>query len=243
VSYLYHIILYQPLLNVLVFFYNTIAFHDFGLAVIFLTILVRLILFPIYQKSLRHQTIMQELQPRVAKIQELHKSNKEQQSRALLDLYKEHNINPFSGFLFLLIQLPILFAVYGIFLQSFTPDFFKDLYGFVAQPAVFNTTFFGLINLSKGSIVVVVLAAFAQYYQGRMTIKKPAPGVELTAADRMARNMLYIAPAITILIFMRLPAALSLYWLITSLISIGQQALVIKQRDHGKLGCIPPKTD
>jgi YidC/Oxa1 family membrane protein insertase len=240
---LYHLIIYQPLLNALVFLYQTIAFGDLGLAIVFLTILIRLLLFPVFQKSVEHQMIMQYLQPKLKKIQETHATNREEQSRAMLALYREHRVNPFSGFLLLLVQLPILFAVYRIFLTSFTPTVFKDLYGFITPPATLNTTLLGLINLGKGSMVVVACAAIAQYFQGRMSLRKLAPGEVPGAADRMARNMVLIGPALTILIFFRLPAALALYWFVTALFSIGQQAIVNKKIADGKLGIIHTKTN
>jgi len=239
---IYNLIIYQPLLNTLIFLYKTVAFGDLGLAIIFLTIIIRLVLFPLFQKSVEHQMVMQALQPKLKQAQEAHHGNREKQSQAMLELYREHRVNPFMGFLLLLVQLPILFAVYHIFLKSFTPDVFKDLYSFVVAPAALNPMFLGLINLAKGSTVVVACAAIAQYIQGRTSLRKLAPGEEVSSADRMARNMVLIGPAITILIFYRLPAALALYWFITSLFSIGQQAIVNRKIADGKLGNLHTKT-
>jgi YidC/Oxa1 family membrane protein insertase len=145
----FHIILYQPLLNILIFFYNTIAFGDLGISIIFLTILIRLILFPIFQKSVRNQTILQKIQPKIKKIQEDHKHDKEKQAKELLSLYREHKVNPFSGFLFLLIQLPILIILYQLFLRGLTAASFGDLYNFIATPKNFQTFFLGLINFQN----------------------------------------------------------------------------------------------
>src|SRR3989344_8878862 len=125
-TYFYDHIIYYPILNALVFLYNTIAFHDLGIAIILLTILVRVILYPLFHKSARHQAISQRLQPEVKKLQELHKHDKKKQTEAIMELHKEHGINPFSGFLLLLVQLPILIALYQILSASMKPEFLSE---------------------------------------------------------------------------------------------------------------------
>lgn len=145
--FLYNTIIYNPLLNALVFFYQTIAFHDLGVAIIILTICIRLLLFPLFQKSTRYQIVMQALQPKIKKIQEDFKHDKKKQSEAMMEAYKEYGMNPFSGFLFLLVQLPILIALYHIFLNIFSPEVFQNVYSFIIPPATLNVTFLGLLNL------------------------------------------------------------------------------------------------
>jgi len=238
---LYNTILYQPFLNVLIFLYNTIAFNDLGLAIIFLTILMRLILFPLFHKSARHQTIMQRLQPELKKIQDLHKGSREKQTQAMLDLYKRHNVSPFSGFLFLLIQLPIMIALYQIILKSLRPGFLSGLYSFVHAPAAINPTFLGLINLAERSIIVVVLAALAQYFQGKLSLPKPAKDGVSDPAQKMARQMVFIGPVITLIIFYNFPAAIALYWLVTSIFSIFQQIIINRQKTDGEPGNVNQK--
>ena len=109
---LYTTYLYQPILAVLVFIYNSVGFSDLGLSIIILTILVRIILFPIFYKSAKDQTLLQRLQPHIKKIQLDHKDNREVQAKALLSLYKEHKVNPFTGFALLLVQLPIFIVLF-----------------------------------------------------------------------------------------------------------------------------------
>jgi YidC/Oxa1 family membrane protein insertase len=225
----FHVILYQPLLNALIFFYNTVAFGDLGISIILLTVLIRLILFPIFQKSVRSQTILQRIQPKIKKIQEDHKHDKEKQAKELLSLYQEHKVNPFSGFLFLLIQLPILIILYQLFLKGLTTASFGDLYNFIATPKNFQTFFVGLINLQNKSILLVVLAAIAQFFQGRLALPKIDKTKELSPAERITRQMVFTAPLITLFIFFNLPAAVSLYWLTSSMFSIGQQVIINKQ--------------
>jgi YidC/Oxa1 family membrane protein insertase len=226
---IFHIVLYQPLFNALVFLYQSVAFHDLGIAIILLTVIIRAILYPLFYKSLKHQTALQRIQPAIKQIQESHKDNRERQAQALLALYREHKINPFSGFLLILVQLPILWALYRVFLDGFSPESFVDLYSFISVPEAANNLFLGLINIGTPNIIIVVLAALAQYFQGKLGLArvKKAEG-EPTAAERMGRQMVFIAPVITIIILFSLPAAIGIYWLTTSVFSIFQQIVVNK---------------
>ncbi len=233
-KFLYTTIFYQPLFNALVFLYQTVAFGDLGIAIIFLTLIIRIILFPLFQKSLRHQLVMQELQPKVKKLQTEHKSDVQKQTREIMALYKEHKVNPFSGFLFLLIQLPILFALYQIFFKV-SGGGLEGLYGFITKPEVLETSFLGLINLSKRSIVMVVLASVLQYFQGKISLPKLVPGQTLSPAEKVSRQMVFIGPVLTAVIFLQLPAAVSLYWATTSIFSIVQQLFINRRHELGRI--------
>ncbi|MEK7086984.1 MAG: YidC/Oxa1 family membrane protein insertase, partial [Patescibacteria group bacterium] len=92
---LFNAVFYQPILSVLIFIYNNLAFHDLGLAIIFLTILVRIVLFPLFYKGAKDQALIQRLQPHIKKIQLDHKVDKAKQAQELMALYKEHRFNPF----------------------------------------------------------------------------------------------------------------------------------------------------
>ncbi len=232
--------LVNPLINALVFFYDTIAFQDFGLAIIFLTLLIRIILFPLFYKSTKNQILIQRIQPELNKIQHDHKDNKEKQAQAMMDLYKKHNVNPFAGFLMIFIQLPVLIAIYRVFLQGFTPAIFEHLYSFISKPEHLNTTFLGLLDLKNGSILMVSLAAIAQYLQGYFMMPKAEKGKELSSAERINQQMMYIGPVLTVVILGKLPAAIGLYWLVTSLFSVVQQVYINKnlnlkeeKKEHG----------
>ncbi|MDP2668875.1 MAG: YidC/Oxa1 family membrane protein insertase [bacterium] len=238
--FLYDAIIHQPLLNALVFFYNTVAFEDFGVAIIFLTILVRIVLFPIFHKSARHQTVMQRIQPKIQQVQKDHK-DKAKQAEEMMKVYKEHNINPFSGFLFLLVQMPILIALYKIFIGVSDADFFDGLYSFVARPEFFQPLFADLINLSERSIVIVGLAALAQYFQGKLSLSAKSHDSAASQAEKIGRKMVYIGPILTIAIFYNFPAAVSLYWATSSVFGIFQQIIINKKLQHGELGTVNQK--
>src|ERR1700722_5822542 len=158
--YLYHLIFKYPILNLLIFFYQTIAFHDLGLAIIFVTLFIRLILYPFFHTGAKQQILMQRIQPHIKKIQEQHKDDREKQAQALMALYKEHGVNPFSTILLLIVQLPILLALYRIILYELaTNATIVGLYPFVHAPQTINAMFLGLINLQAKNIWIVILAA------------------------------------------------------------------------------------
>ncbi len=214
---MFKIFLIDPLHKALFLFYNTIAFQDLGAAIILLTFLIRLILFPLFYKSAKNQIILQRLQPEIQKIQHDHKDNKEKQAQAVMELYKTHKVNPFSSFLVILVQLPILIALYRVFLGDFSNV---------------HTLFLGLIDLKSRSILIVSLAAITQYFQGVLTLPKPPVGGEknreLSAAERMGKQMVYFGPIFTVLVLWNLPSAIGLYWLATSVFSVVQQIYINK---------------
>ena len=147
----FYVILYQPLFNCLVLLYNYIPGHDFGIAIIFLTIIIRIILFPISVKAVKSQRSLQRIQPRMQEVQRKYKDDKEKQAKEILALYKEEKINPFSGLLLALIQLPILIALYRVFWNGLNPKELIGLYSFVANPGHINAIFLGIIMLSRKS--------------------------------------------------------------------------------------------
>lgn len=218
-SNLFHKILYQPIFNVLVFLYQYLG--DLGIAIIVLTILIRLVLFPLFYKGAKDQAIMQRLAPKIKEIQANHKNNREKQAKALMELYREHRVNPLSSFLLIFIQLPILIALYQVFMK-----------GLSIESGFLELSFLGLINLSERSAIIVGLAAAAQYFQGKLSIvKSEKPFKDLTSTERMGRQMVYLGPILTVvfLYFFNLPSAVGLYWLTTSLFSVIQQIIINKR--------------
>jgi YidC/Oxa1 family membrane protein insertase len=224
-STLFHLILTQPLFNLLVVLYKYVTFADLGLAIIALTIVVRFALYPIFYKGLKSQMVMQKIQPEITKAQQENKGDKEKQAKALMDVYKRNKVNPFSSILYVFAQLPLLIAIYRIFLQGLNEDSFKNLYSFVSAPEVVNHQFLGILDISQPSMIIVALAVIAQYYQSKTAMAKQTSA---TAAPMM-KYMMYIGPLLTLLILPKLPAAIGLYWLTTSVFSIFQQLLINKQ--------------
>lgn len=224
----FHTILVKPLFNILIWFYNVIPGNDLGWAIIALTLLIRIILIPSFQKSLRSQKELQELQPKLNEIKEKYKDNREAQTKATLEVYKTHKVNPFSSCLPLLVQLPILLALYRVFLSGLNDDVTLGLYPFVVNPGKINTNFLGLVELSRSNFIFALLAGASQFIQSKMMIPKTPASQDKTAA-LMTAQFTYFMPILTILIAMSLPAGLSLYWLVTTLFAIGQQYYIIRK--------------
>ncbi len=230
----FNLILYQPLFNTLILLYEYLPGHDFGVAVIALTVLIRLILYPLMVQSIKSQKVLGEAQPKMQEIQSKYKGDKEKQAKALMELYQKEKINPFGGCLPLLIQLPILIALYQVFWKGFQPAAMTYLYSFVPHPGVINPVFLGVINLAEASLALAVLAGITQFFQTKMVIPKTQTK---KSKDQMAqfsgmmqKQMLYFFPILTVFILWKLPAAIGLYWIITALFSILQQYIILKPR-------------
>ncbi len=227
--YLYQQIFYRPILNLLIFFYQTIAFHDLGVAIILVTLFIRLILYPFFHTGAKQQMLMQRIQPKVKEIQTKHKDDRDQQAKALMELYKEHGVNPFSGILLLIIQIPILLTFYWVVRAGIGTTAITGLYSFIAVPQNINTMFLGIINLTKPNIILIFAAAAGQFLQAKLAIyRNPSNTSAPTQAEKIARQMVFVGPLITILVFYNFPAALGLYWLMSSLFSAAQQYFVNK---------------
>lgn len=231
---MFQTLFYIPFLNALVFLYETVSFHDLGIAIILLTFLIRLILLPLFYKGAKDQSLMQKLQPEIKKIQHDHKDNKEKQAQAMMDLYKTHKVNPFSGFLMILVQLPVLIGLYRVFYKGISPETLVNLYSFVSAPGNVNATFLHLIDLQKPSILMVILAAAAQYIQGKLTLPKIEKGQEPSSAEQVGRQMVFMGPILTIIILSKMPAAIGMYWLVTSVFTLTQQIYINKTLNIAK---------
>lgn len=238
-GYIYNLIFYQPVLNLLIYFYDTISFNDLGVAIIFVTIIIRLVLYPVFHRGAKQQMLVQRIQPKIKKIQELHKNDKEKQTQELMELYKEHGVNPFSSILLILIQLPIMLALYWVVNAALTPGEIAGLYSFIEAPQSINSLFIGLVDLTKPSLVLILLAAVAQYFQSRLAIyRDPKNNAPLSPAEKMAHQMVFIGPIITIVIFYSLPAAVGLYWLVTSVFSVLQQIIINRHFKKGETAAV-----
>jgi len=224
---LFHSIIYQPIFNALIFLYNIVPGHDLGIAIIILTIIIRLILYPLAKKQIDSQKKMQELQPEIKRIQEKFKNDKEKQGRELMNLYKEKKVNPASGCLPLVVQIIFIIALYQALVAGINFSECKDLYSFVACPSGIKTGFLGILDLAKPSLVLAALTAAAQFFQTKMMMgtKKQSvvSGEKADFTQTMNKQMLYFGPLLTLFIGAKFPAGLPLYWLVMTLFMIGQQ--------------------
>lgn len=232
-------ILYKPLFNILVFLVWAIPGHDVGTAIIILTVLIRVLLMPATANSIKAQKKLKDLQPEIDKIKEKHKDNQQAQAKATMDFYQANKINPFSSCLPLLIQLPILMVLYYVFQSGLSTDRFADLlYGFTPRPQFVDTFFWGM-DISKSNIYLAIITGLLQFWQTKqMTPSEPAKKDDKQNAFQSAlgKQMLYVMPIFTIFIAMKLPAALPLYWSVTTLFMIVQQHYLLKDGKSDKKG-------
>jgi len=173
------------------------------------------------------------LTPELKKIKERHKDNQQEQARLTMELYKKEGVNPFSGCLTLLIQLPIIFALYYVFLSGIKFDP-KLLYSFISLPQTIGTFFLG-INLAQKSMILAFLAGVTQYFQLKLSMPAPTKreeGVTLSFQEELTRNMnvqmKYIFPFLVFFIAYSFSSAIALYWLVSNLFAIGQELYVKK---------------
>lgn len=232
ISSVFHEILYRPIFNVLVFTYNSIPGHDLGVAIILVTILLRILLHPLSHKAIKSQKALEALQPKVKEIQQNHKT-KEDQARAVMEFYKEHKISPFSSFAPLLLQLPILLALYRVFFSGLKPESLSALYSFVANPGVLKPFFLGIIDIAHPNAILAILTGVAQFIQSKGMVQKKGAGSNASGSQdisaMMSKQMVYVMPLFMVFIAWKLPAGLALYWIVTSLFTFAEQHFIHKR--------------
>ncbi len=236
---LFTTLLYQPLFNLLVFLHNVIPGHDMGIAIILLTLIIKLLLLPLSLQATRSQKALQDLQPKMQEIKKKYKNNKEQQAQALMELYKREKVNPLSSCFPLLIQFPFLIAMFQVFRNGFKPESLDLIYSFIERPESLNPISFGIMDLSSPIPVLAVLAGVAQYWQTKMLSRQKPPvksegSKDENIATLVNKQMMYMMPVLTVFIGFSLPGGLTLYWLVTTLLMVLQQKLMF-YKDNPKL--------
>lgn len=234
-STIWNFLFYKPIYNLLILLINKVTFGDVGLAIVLLTVIVKLILFPLTRKSIKTQVVMKKMEPELAQIKKDYPDNKEEQARKTFELYKKYDTNPFSGFFVVLLQIPVIFALYYAFSKGLTSEV-KPLYSFVEYPLVFKNNFLGLFDLHSKSIILALMTGLTQFIQGylAMPIK---PKTELNAqpnqpevktfseelSSSMQMNVKYVLPIIITFISYRISSAVVLYWMVSNLFTIAQE--------------------
>jgi YidC/Oxa1 family membrane protein insertase len=231
-SSLFHTYIYIPLYNALVGILSLGTWVDMGIAVILLTILVKLALAPLSLKAARTQVLMQGLEVPLREIREKYKDNREELGRRTLALYREKNINPFSSFFTLLIQLPIIFGLYFVFWRGGLPTVDTSLlYSFVSAPSIVDMTFLGFMDMAGKSTFLAFLAGLTQFFQAHITLPKEkpregAPSFQDDLARSMRLQMRFVLPVIIVFVAYIATAAVALYWVTSNIFSIYQELSV-----------------
>lgn len=276
----------EPIFNLLTVITAVIPGHNFGLALLVFTILVRLAFWPLVKKQVQHSRALRQLQPEIKKIKQRFKGQRQQEQMATMALYKQKGFNPFAPMGYMLLQIPVFIGLYQVVNRLANPvngsaleklqaqDLGGHSYDFVADlgwsqqlqagTEQFDATFLGLVDLSRaalgaeglfvGALIIVLLAAVAQYYSTKQMLSWQAPqkagqktpklrqlmrdqsqGKDVDQADINAavnKGTVYIFPGIVLLVSLGLVAALPFYWLANNLVAYGQQYQIYQQLDQ-----------
>lgn len=182
----------QPIFNLLIGLYSIVPGGDFGISLILFTIIVRFALFPLVKKQLHQTKVMKKLQPELSRIKAETKGNKQLEGTRMLELYKQHGINPFRSILILIIQLPIFIALYQVItiftnqrdqISRFTYDVLEGIgpiQDLIKNPEQFSEKLFGVVDLASPVFgqnqmnipvfIIAIIAAITQYYMGKQLI-------------------------------------------------------------------------
>lgn len=235
ISAIFHAAIYDPLYNGLVFLVDVVPGHDMGIAVVVLTILVRIILIPLSRRAVQAQLAMKKIAPEVEKIKVKYKDNREEQTKATFALYKANDIHPFASLGLVLVQFPILIALYWVFYKNGFPDVDPTLlYSFVRPPATVDLHFLGVIDMGGKSIVLAILAAVTQFIYTRLSMGPREKALDSTPVEAsLSRDMAksfdlqarYVLPVVIGVIGLTIPAAAPLYWATSNTFMIIQEYL------------------
>ncbi|MBU6321184.1 MAG: membrane protein insertase YidC [Patescibacteria group bacterium] len=217
----FHVVFYNPIYNALVALVALVPGGDVGVAVILTTILIRLILLPFSLSAARAGRAMKALEPRLKELKEKHKDDKEAEALATWALYREARVNPFAGFLTVLVQLPVLLALYWVFrYEPFTMIDSARLYTFTPVPAHASMEFIGLLSVAGKSVLLAVLAGATQFLQAHFALSNATPAASGGQADFqkvMGTQMKYVFPVLIGVISYTTSGAVALYFITTNL--------------------------
>lgn len=230
-------IIYIPLYNLLILILN-VSWIDAGIATVILTVLVKVVLYPLSKKATVTQTLMKEKEGEISSLKEKYK-DKQEQAIKLMEFYKTNKINPFSSILTIIIQIPIILSLYYIFLRSGLPNIDTGLlYSFIKVPASVSMNFLGLIDISQKSILLAILAAASSFWQMHLASKstnnqgKPVSAKATVGKEDfsqiMSKQMKYTMPLVVFFISWKISGVVALYWFINNLVGIAQDVYTRK---------------
>jgi YidC/Oxa1 family membrane protein insertase len=195
----------KPLLYTLKFFNRYV--HNYGIAIIIITIILKILFFPLTHKSYVSMKGMQKIQPEMNKIREKHKDDRDGMNRAVMELYREHKVNPLGGCLPMVVQIPVFFALYKALMFSIE-----------LRHAPF---FLWITDLSDKDpyYVTPIIMGVTMFIQQKMTPSQ---------MDPMQQKMMLALPVVFTFMFLSFPSGLVLYWLVNNVLTIGQQMYINK---------------
>lgn len=238
----FHAAIYEPIYNALALFVSWVPGGDVGIAIVLITVLVKLILFPLAVKASHTQIAMRTLEPELRVLREKYKDQSQELALKTLALYRERKVNPFASILILIIQLPVILGLYWVIWAeraggSFDPAL---LYSWVTPPAVTSFSFLGLVPLAEGSIIFALLVAVTQYVQARLMMPEPPVATGKSFQDDLAKSMhlqmRYVFPIVLGVISYVATAAIALYFITSNIFGIMQEVAARRRHDeqHGQ---------
>lgn len=240
-SLLWHNVFFDPIYNTLVFFIDVAPRGDVGLAIIATVIIVKTILLPLSVRAAKTQKAMKEIEPKLKELKESHKDDKQAQAKAMMEVYSDANISPFASIALLLIQIPIVFALYfsvarggGVPLPDINVDL---LYSFIPTPTTVNTNFLEWVDITGRSLILAALAGITQFFQIHLTLPKLGPKKQTDTPDlkeefvrNMHLQMRYVMPVIITVAAYTISAAIALYFFVSNVVGILQELYIRKHR-------------
>lgn len=231
---MFHTYLINPIYNAFIYLIGIMPYGDVGFAIIAITLIIRTVFYPLFASSIRTQMGMQAIQGELDEINKKYKDNTEERGRKTMELFKKHNVRPFSAFLSILVQIPVFIALYYAFFHVGLPTVASELlYPFVHAPAVINTNFLGILDLLMAhNVILAILVAALQYVVAKISLTRigtPPAGIQAQAHALQRNMMLFFLPALMGVISYTLPAAVGVYFAASSIISIGQEWFIQRQ--------------
>jgi YidC/Oxa1 family membrane protein insertase len=209
----------RPLLHVLQWFYKYT--HNYGVAIILLTVVIKVLFWPLTHKSYKSMQAMKKLQPKMTKLREKHKDNREKLNEEMMALYRAHKVNPLGGCLPMVLQIPVFFALYRMLYSSV--DLLHQPFAFWINDLTAPDRLpigFELPYLGAGLPVLTLLMGASMFIQQKMTP---------TTGDPRQEKMMLMMPVVFTVFFINFPSGLVLYWLVNNVLSIAQQYWINRQ--------------
>ena len=220
--------------------------HSLALSVILLTLLVRAALIPLANRATHAQIAMKKIQPKLDQIKK-DTPDQTEQGKKIMEVYKEEGIHPLSGCIFILIQFPIIIALYYVFARDLA-SVAGSLYPFIHMPEHISTTLFGIDLTHSKAIILAVLAGLSQLVQLKLspnfTTSKTSPvvsvepkGFQQTFAESFQKQTVFMLPLMIAFFGYFMPGAVALYWIVNNIVSVVQERLAMKsyEKKYGKL--------
>jgi YidC/Oxa1 family membrane protein insertase len=247
---LWDLLLYRPIYNTLILCTTFLPGHDLGWSIIFLTLLIRIILLIPNQRMMEQQKRMQKLQPKIAEIQKRYEGDQQKIGEETLKLWKEHKVNPLGSCLPVLIQMPVLIALYYAIGNGLDVGSTYFLYEPLKQVNIesINAMFLNILDLSKPNVYVLpIIIGVLQFIQMKLALNlakkkkehlqgKQEKKEEKTKTDpsaAMGKSMTYIFPVLIALMTAGFPAGVGLYWGVSTIFAILQQMWVNREKSEG----------